>query len=503
MLSMKLLPLFLQILLSSIPLIDCFKQVSFSKRPTLSRVNAIDITSSQSNENAIVDSTKSWPLSDEKEDAFPLQTPHSGRHFTPSHPFYKSQRRWRRARKRFMEGWYYRLTLVEEKVSFAFILSIEDPGTKSPLKLACIQVVGPNDEYLVQADRDDTKLWAWKHNQGVGCVFDYKDGKGTNLQGRTALSRDEWYDEVESGFQILPLHVLGCVKGHDGTKGGVLEGQGNPGECSFDFSIDPVAGWGDTDSKQRSTAGWLANFEVFEPHWQVTLADARATGTVVWKNKTYTFENEPFYAEKNWGKALPSKWYWTQCNSFDGYTENGNELSVTAGGGIRQVPFGQQESLGMVSVHYKGKFYEAVPWTGSMGWKVDTWGRWVLHGSCTEGDRKFEVEVTYHVDPKETPGLVFRAPTPKEGMVYFCRDTFEADVCLTLWELEFDDLLKAWVRKAGPPLIDQARSSQGGAEVGGGPWWDTWENNSQLKRSFKFMLSTPYKMRQTFRKRRD
>jgi tocopherol cyclase len=321
------------------------------------------------------------------------------------------------------------------------------------------------------------------------------------VKERTALSREEWYEKVDSGFQILPLHLLGRVKGHDGTLGGVMEGQGIPGECFFDFSIDPVAGWGDTDSKQRSTAGWLSNFAVFEPHWQVTLADARATGTVVWKNKTYSFENEPFYAEKNWGKALPQKWYWTQCNSFDGYTERGNELAVTAGGGIRKVPFGQEESLGMVSVHYKGKFYEAVPWTGTMGWKVDTWGSWVLYGKCTEGDRKFEVEVTYHVDPEETPGLVFRAPTPKDGMVYFCRDTFEADVTLTLWELEFDEIKKEWIRKAGPPLIDCAKSSQGGAEVGGGPWWDTWQNDSRLKRSFKFMLSLPYKMRQTFRRK--
>lgn len=400
-----------------------------------------------------------------------------------------------------MEGWYYRLTLVEEKVSFAFILSIEDPGTQSPLKLSCIQVVGPYDEYLVQADQDDTKFWAWKHNQGVGCVFDYKNGEDVIPKERTALSRDEWFQEVESGFQILPQHLLGCVKGHDGTKGGVLEGQGIPGECSFDFKVNPVAGWGDTNSKQLSTAGWLSRFAVFEPHWQVTLADARATGTVVWKNTTYTFENEPFYAEKNWGKALPSKWYWTQCNSFDGYMDKGNELSVTAGGGIRQVPFGQQEALGMVSVHYKGQFYEAVPWTGQMGWKVDTWGSWVLYGKCTEGDRKFEVEVTYDLDPNETPGLVFRAPTPKDGMVYFCRDTFEADVTLSLWELEYDEMIREWVRKSGPPLIDRAKSSQGGAEVGGGPWWDTWQNDSQLKRSFKFMLSLPYKMRRAFRRK--
>ncbi|CAB9523910.1 tocopherol cyclase [Seminavis robusta] len=406
-----------------------------------------------------------------------------------------------------MEGWYYRLTLPEDQgnVSFAFIISIEDPGNdKSHLKLACIQVVGPHDEYLVQADTDDTKFWASKDEQAFGCNFAYNcDQQQQTDQHKytTSLTKDQWQEQVESGFQVLPNHLIGKVKGHDGTLGGVLEGQGIPGECYFDISIDQVlAGWGDVNATQKSTGGWLASFAVFEPHWQVTLADARVSGTVKWKNSTYNFQNAPLYAEKNWGKALPSKWYWTQCNSFEGYTKDPSKaLSVTAGGGIRQVPFGKQEALGMVSVHYQGKFYEAVPWTGTMGWKVDTWGSWVLYGRCTEGDRKFQVEITYQLDPKVTPGLVFRAPTPKEGMVYFCRDTFEAETTLTLWELEYNDDTREWEPKPGPPLIDNAKSKQGGAEVGGGPWWDTWENDSQLKRSFKILLQAPYKIRQLLR----
>ena len=346
-----------------------------------------------------------------------LQTPHSGRHFLPSHPAYRRKRggtiNWRhllwnvRRRKRFTEGWYYRLTLTSAtamtcdgtttygaSTSFAFIISIEDPGLyprQSDIRLSCIQVVGPDDGYLVQADQDDTKFWAWKNQQALGCTFEYMDDKITKIDDTvTALTKEAWKETVKSGFQIiLPDHLIGRVDGHDGTLGGVLIGQGIPGYCEFDIAIDEVlCGWGsgnvsvsaandriDTKirtratSKQKSTAGWLSKFDIFEPHWQVTMADARASGSVVWNNTTYKFQNEPFYAEKNWGAALPSKWYWTQCNSFDGY----DQLSVTAGGGIRKVPFGQQESLGMVSVHYNGIFYEAVPWTGSMSWNVSTW----------------------------------------------------------------------------------------------------------------------------------
>lgn len=105
---------------------------------------------------------------------------------------------------------------------------------------------------------------------------------------------------------------------------------------------------------------------ILKTYWNVSFSDARATGSVTWNGKRYDFADQPFYAEKNWGAALPSKWYWTQCNSFDGY----DQLSVTAGGGVRKVPFGT-ENLGMVGIHHNGTFYEAVPWAnGYMDWYV-------------------------------------------------------------------------------------------------------------------------------------
>jgi tocopherol cyclase len=437
------------------------------------------------------------------EKAFDQQTPHSGRHFLPSHPAYRLSPSWRnrlslqKRRKRFTEGWYYRLTLPEDDVSFAFILSIEDPGHKPPseLRLACIQVVGPNDEYLVQGDRDDSLFWAWNKQQGLGCTFSYKSGVDTEeMKVKTALPQSEWYEKVDSGFQIMPTSLLGRVRGRDGTKGDILDKKGEPFSCDFDFSVDPICGWGGkTSSEQKSTAGWLASFPIFEPHWQITLADARANGSVTWKEKTYTFKEAPFYAEKNWGAALPRKWYWTQCNSFAGFAQ----LSVVAGGGIRKIPFGKEETLGMVSCHFNGTLYEAVPWLGGMSWEVATWGSWVLRGNSTWGDRPFEVEVVYKCDPATSPGLVFRAPTPDEGLVRFCRDTFEADCTLSLWILEWDDQLKRHVRKAGPPLIDRAKSTQGGAEVGGGPWWDDWKGEARLKRPIKALLRVPYRVQQS------
>lgn len=153
----------------------------------------------------------------------------------------------------------------------------------------------------------------------------------------------------------------------------------------------------------------------------------------------------------------------------------------------------------MVSVHYDGKCYEGVPWSGAMEWSAK-WGSWELRGNSTYGDRPFEAVVTYTCDPAKHPGLVFRAPTPDEGMVYFCRDTFEAETALSLWELEWDKEAERFVRKAGPPLIDNATSSQGGAEIGGGPWWDEWRGQSVVKQPILALLRLPFRF-QNFRKR--
>eukprot|EP00532_Pseudo-nitzschia_australis_P008442 CAMPEP_0168163830 /NCGR_PEP_ID=MMETSP0139_2-20121125/593_1 /TAXON_ID=44445 /ORGANISM="Pseudo-nitzschia australis, Strain 10249 10 AB" /LENGTH=124 /DNA_ID=CAMNT_0008080767 /DNA_START=498 /DNA_END=868 /DNA_ORIENTATION=- len=114
-----------------------------------------------------------------------------------------------------MEGWYYRLTLKDyeiydcncenknEPVSFAFIISIEDPGIKSSdLRLACLQAIGPNDQYLVQSTKDDTKFWACEHSQSLGCTFETycDDNSGASTESR--LNPKLWKESVKSGFQI-------------------------------------------------------------------------------------------------------------------------------------------------------------------------------------------------------------------------------------------------------------------------------------------------------------
>ena len=71
----------------------------------------------------------------------PLQTPHSGYH-------------WDGSDRRFFEGWYYRVTLPEEKQTFAFMYSIEDPIGSKSYSGGGAQILGPNDEYLCRTFPD-------------------------------------------------------------------------------------------------------------------------------------------------------------------------------------------------------------------------------------------------------------------------------------------------------------------------------------------------------------
>ena len=446
--------------------------------------------------------------------AYPQQPPHSERHFLPTHPSYtlnnnnnnnnkkipflwkkKSQKR---RTKRFFEGWYYRVTLPSTNESFAFIFSIEDPirpknqnqTPSSPLSLATIQIMGPRDgDYLVECTPDHTKFWAHQHCQAFGCVFQYNKSHNNDTAATTSTTTvippNEFFHHVQSGFQMLPTRLQGIVaNGHDGSTN-VRQGTSSPySPTTFDLTISPLSGWGDDQDHQKSTAGWLASHSVFEPHWQVTLADARVSGIITWNNQTYHVTDAPFYAEKNWGGGFPIKWHWLQCNSFNNY--NHQRLSITAVGAIRKLPLKTQETVGLLCIHYNGIFYEAVPWTGQVSWTVDPWGKWNYIGRCTSGNRLFEAQVSVTC---QTNGTILRAPT-EDGMILACKDAFQGEGTLNMWSLEYNQKTKTYQRST--LIIDNATTNQAAVEIGGGPWWDTWNGTTQMKQPFKSLVKIPY-----------
>ena len=351
------------------------------------------------------------------------QTPHSGYH-------------WNSSSLRFFEGWYYRVTLPKEGQTFAFMYSIEDPIGGKPYSGGAAQILGPNDEYLCRTFPDVSKFWASRDRLALGHW-----GK-THLTQPLYLLPVEFERHVQFGYQATATLNQGAI--HDPATGNY---------CRWQYEIQPLLGWGNQGSTQQSTAGWLSFLQIFEPGWQILMAHGLASGWIDWNGKRYEFTNAPAYSEKNWGGAFPQKWFWVNCNSFEGEPN----LALTAGGGRRSVLW-WMESVAMIGLHYQGKFYEFVPWNSQVHWNIQPWGRWEMQAR----NEKYEVEL---VGTTDLLGTELRAPT-ENGLVFCCRDTMEGQLNLELREFSSQQ----------PKIILKAQSSLCGLETGGGPWENSWQS---------------------------
>lgn len=360
----------------------------------------------------------------------PLQTPHSGYH-------------WDGSTRQFFEGWYFRLTLPEPRHTFAFMYSIENPGEnsgensggKGGYSGGAAQILGPHDSYFCRTFRDVDQFWAWPHALGCG-HWRY----ATAPVEPCYLLPEEFDSYVQEGYQATATWHQGRL--HDPATDQTV---------SWQYKINPIYGWGNPKRSQQSTAGWLSQFQIFEPGWQILMAHGLATGWLDWQGHRYEFVNAPAYSEKNWGGAFPEKWFWFNCNAFEAEPD----LALTAGGGRRQV-LTWMEEVAMVGIHYRDQFYEFVPWNAKVCWNIAPWGYWQM----TAENEGYAVEL---IGTTDLPGLPLRAPT-RDGLRYCCRDTALGQVQLRLWQ-----------RQSGQRrLIVEATSDQCGLEVGGGPWPENW-----------------------------
>jgi tocopherol cyclase len=348
-----------------------------------------------------------------------LQTPHSGYH-------------WDGSSDRYFEGWYYRVTLPDVGQSFAFMYSIDDPIGGKPHSGGAAQVLGAGDRYLCRTFPDVKKFWAAKDSLQLGHWGKTHLKISPQLLHPTTFAR-----EIQEGYQATAT-----------LNQGFIQDRGAQSSCRWCYEIKPIYGWGVPQKLQQATAGLLSYLPIFEPGWQITMAHGLATGWIEWNGDRYEFSNAPAYSEKNWGRSFPQKWFWINCNSFDGEPD----LALTAGGGRRQVLW-WMESVGLICLHYKGKFYEFVPWNSQVSWQIQPWGNWEMQ--ARNDDFKVRLRGT-----SDRPGIYVRVPTA-EGLSFRCRDTTNGRLTLELSEINGKTLLKA-------------ESFLGGLEIGGSPWDRAW-----------------------------
>jgi len=357
-----------------------------------------------------------------------LSTPHSEYH-------------WDGSSDRFFEGWYYRVTLPNCGQTFAFMYSIDDPIGGKPCSGGAAQILGPEDEYLWRTFPKVDQFWASSESLALGHW-----GK-TDLQTPPQYLHPAKFERhIKEGYQATATWHQGII--HDPA---------SERYCHWQYEIKPIYGWGDRGTPQQSTAGWLSYLPIFEPGWQILMAHGLATGWIEWNGKRYDFTDAPAYSEKNWGRAFPQKWFWLNCNSFD----NELDLALTAGGGRREVLW-WTESAALIGIHYRGKFYEFVPWNSEVSWQIQPWGRWEMQSR----NANYEVEL---IGTTDQPGTPLRAPT-QEGLIFFCRDTMQGNLTLELRE-----------RRGGKSkTILKAHSCVCGLEIGGSPWQEAWISSAKF-----------------------
>lgn len=351
-----------------------------------------------------------------------MKTPHSGYHGNQSTLSY-------------FEGWYFRLTLPEIEQTFAFMYSIQDPLGDQPNSGGAVQIIGTNEAYLCRIFPNVQKFFADKHN----LIFGHW-GK-TNLETQAKLlSPREFNTHITEGYQATANLNQGSI--YDPVRDEY---------CRWEYQIKPVYGWGNSQQPQQSSAGLLSSVPIFEPGWQITMAHGLATGSIEWRGQRYQFANAPAYSEKNWGSSFPQKWFWLNCNSFN----HESDLALTAGGGIRQVLWWQEE-VALIGIHYQGKFYEFAPWNSQVSWQIKPWGEWRLQGKLAQSEQ-YEVVLKGETN---LSGTYVRTPTAK-GLVFNCRDTTQGKLSLSLYDCQGRTIVKAY-------------SNQAGLEIGGTPWEETW-----------------------------
>ncbi|XP_027354636.1 tocopherol cyclase, chloroplastic isoform X3 [Abrus precatorius] len=392
-----------------------------------------------------------------------LRTPHSGYHFDGS-------------TRKFFEGWYFKVSIPQRRQSFCFMYSVESPAFRKPLTPleqaqygprftgVGAQILGADDKYICQYSPESEHFWGSRHELMLGNTFVPKPNlKPPNKE----VPPQEFNNTVLEGFQVTPLWHQGFIR-DDGRWKTVKTAR-------WEYSTRPVYGWGDVGSTQKSTAGWLAAFPVFEPHWQICMAGGLSTGWIEWDGERIEFDNAPSYSEKNWGGAFPRKWFWVQCNVFEG---GSGDIALTAAGGLRLIPgiTENYENAALIGIHYDGQFYEFVPWNGVVNWEVTTWGYWFM--SADNGRYVVELEAT-----TEDPGSPLRAPTAEAGLAPACKDTCFGILKLQMWERRYDG-------SKGKNILDVS-SNMAALEVGGGPWFNTWKGKTSTPEVLSRALQLP------------
>jgi len=211
-------------------------------------------------------------------------------------------------KKDFFEGWYFKISDLEKKNTFAFI-----PG-----------------------------------------IFLGNDAKYSHSFIQVVNGRDVKYDYLQYNIEdFIPSKKSLDIKIHQNSfslKGITLEIREPQIEINGQITFSNIEKWPDTIINPGSM-GFYNYLPFMQCYSHVCALDIKLSGTLNINGENMSFDNGKGYIEKNWGKDFPYSWIWVQGNQF----ENHN-VSVSCSIGHIPFPLGSFKGF-LAGIMIDGDFY--------------------------------------------------------------------------------------------------------------------------------------------------
>lgn len=95
-----------------------------------------------------------------------------------------------------------------------------------------------------------------------------------------------------------------------------------------------------------------------------------------------------------------------------------SRCALTDAGAIRGLlSLPVEEVVGLIGLHWRGRFLEFSPTTADVEWTVQPWGSWRIRADSADHRMSVEAECS-------NPGTPLRAPTADHGLAPLCKDSF-------------------------------------------------------------------------------
>jgi len=168
------------------------------------------------------------------------------------------------------------------------------------------------------------------------------------------------------------------------------------GDLRLNMEITNRIAW----PKAFGGGGVFSAIPFLNQYWHPYCLGGRASGTVEYGSESWSFDGAKVYAERNWGKGFPLRWWWGQAHDF-----GGDDVCVAFSGGLLSLGPIARDVNGIV-VRVGKKVIRMTPPVLVRSEVGDN--QWLIRGKS----RRYEIELVG--DGRHLPPHVLPVPLPAQ-----------------------------------------------------------------------------------------